>query len=126
MIASGAGKNPNNPYDFGWNVDWNANLEPTSAALVAGVQCDAKLQTWTAGNDNLPMNCINWYEAEAFCIWDGGRLPTVRPNGTTRPREEPSSANTRGAMTSLTYADYLDRLTGCDSRGRLSLAGGGW
>jgi sulfatase modifying factor 1 len=22
------------------------------------------------------MNCINWYEAYAFCIWDGGRLPT--------------------------------------------------
>jgi len=22
------------------------------------------------------MNCIDWYEAEAFCIWDGGRLPT--------------------------------------------------
>ena len=27
-------------------------------------------------NDSLPMNCIDWYEAEAFCIWDGGRLPT--------------------------------------------------
>ena len=22
------------------------------------------------------MNCIDWYEAFAFCIWDGGRLPT--------------------------------------------------
>ena len=22
------------------------------------------------------MNCANWYEAFAFCIWDGGRLPT--------------------------------------------------
>jgi formylglycine-generating enzyme len=22
------------------------------------------------------MNCIDWFEAEAFCIWDGGRLPT--------------------------------------------------
>ena len=33
-------------------------------------------QTWTANNDNLPMNCITWFEAFAFCIWDGGRLPT--------------------------------------------------
>ena len=22
------------------------------------------------------MNCLGWYKAEAFCIWDGGRLPT--------------------------------------------------
>jgi formylglycine-generating enzyme required for sulfatase activity len=22
------------------------------------------------------MNCVNWYVAYAFCIWDGGRLPT--------------------------------------------------
>lgn len=22
------------------------------------------------------MNCLNWYEASAFCIWDGGFLPT--------------------------------------------------
>jgi formylglycine-generating enzyme required for sulfatase activity len=22
------------------------------------------------------MNCVDWYVASAFCIWDGGRLPT--------------------------------------------------
>jgi len=22
------------------------------------------------------MNCLSWFEAFAFCIWDGGRLPT--------------------------------------------------
>jgi formylglycine-generating enzyme required for sulfatase activity len=26
--------------------------------------------------ESLPINCVSWYEAFAFCAWDGGRLPT--------------------------------------------------
>jgi formylglycine-generating enzyme len=29
-----------------------------------------------APNEALPINCVSWYEAFAFCVWDGGRLPT--------------------------------------------------
>lgn len=41
----------------------------------------ASYQTWTdaagtAAKESLPINCITWSVAEAFCIWDGGRLPT--------------------------------------------------
>jgi formylglycine-generating enzyme len=35
--------------------------------------------TWTAIadlNEALPINCVNWYQAAAFCIWDGGFLPS--------------------------------------------------
>lgn len=36
-------------------------------------------RTWTAtpgANEDKPMNCITWYEAFAFCAWDGGFLPS--------------------------------------------------
>jgi formylglycine-generating enzyme required for sulfatase activity len=26
--------------------------------------------------ESMPLNCVSWYVAFAFCIWDGGRLPT--------------------------------------------------
>lgn len=28
------------------------------------------------GREEHPMNCVNWATAQAFCVWDGGRLPT--------------------------------------------------
>jgi formylglycine-generating enzyme required for sulfatase activity len=75
--AADSGENPN-VAGSGWSADWNGML-PASAALLAsdGVQCDAMYQTWaSAGNDSLPLNCVDWYTSFAFCIWDGKRLPT--------------------------------------------------
>ena len=62
----------------GWqSPTWDNRIPTTQAALAAAVQCDADYQTWRSlGNDALPMNCVTWYEAFAFCAWDGGRLPT--------------------------------------------------
>ena len=34
---------------------------------------------WTdspGAREQHPVNCIDWYTAQAFCAWDGGRLPT--------------------------------------------------
>jgi formylglycine-generating enzyme required for sulfatase activity len=78
MISGGAGGNPNNSNDRGWDVTWNANLPADRTALTAGLQCNGSLGTWRdpPWDDSLPVNCITWYEAHAFCIWDGGRLPT--------------------------------------------------
>jgi formylglycine-generating enzyme required for sulfatase activity len=76
-----AGAHPKFP-GSGWDATWNANLVTDKTMLVASVKCDAKFhmfETWTdtpAANEHRPMNCLTWYEAMAFCAWDGGYLPT--------------------------------------------------
>lgn len=75
---NGAGAHPLIP-GSGWQSPaWDDQIAPDKDALVAAVQCDATYQTWgtQSANDTLPMNCVDWYEAFAFCAWDGGRLPT--------------------------------------------------
>jgi len=62
-------------YETGWLTSNDGNVAPTDANLA----CDPTYATWTpsAGNgEKLPITCVNWYEAYAFCIWDGGFLPT--------------------------------------------------
>lgn len=62
----------------GWDSSWNVNLAATQAALFGALHCD-RFATWTdveGPNENYPILCITWYEALAFCAWDGGFLPT--------------------------------------------------
>jgi formylglycine-generating enzyme required for sulfatase activity len=69
LTATGGG------YEPGWLASDDNNVAPTSANLA----CDAGYATWTpsaGGNENLPVNCVNWYESYAFCIWDAAFLPT--------------------------------------------------
>lgn len=63
----------------GWKASF-AGLMPEEASALRDslVSCGTN-STWsdTPGNkDDWPINCVNWSVAFAFCIWDGGRLPT--------------------------------------------------
>jgi len=80
--AAGAGASPHIP-GSGWNAGWNQYLPAATTDLANDLTCDGDPEnynyTWTnevANNEVLPINCISWFEAFAFCAWDGGRLPT--------------------------------------------------
>lgn len=63
----------------GWKSAWNSQLPASKALLETALVCDPGLSTWTANagpNESMPVNCVSWYVAFAFCAWDGGRLPT--------------------------------------------------
>jgi formylglycine-generating enzyme required for sulfatase activity len=75
--ANGAGIHPLIA-GSGWQSPaWNGSIAADATALATAVTCGTR-PTWNTNgmNDKLPMNCVSWYEAFAFCAWDAGRLPT--------------------------------------------------
>jgi sulfatase modifying factor 1 len=63
----------------GWQPSDSSELPPTAAELRQALACNPDDATWTdqpAGGELYPIACVTWYEAFAFCIFDGGRLPT--------------------------------------------------
>ncbi|HEX4341435.1 MAG TPA: SUMF1/EgtB/PvdO family nonheme iron enzyme [Polyangiaceae bacterium] len=115
VVPAGAGKNPNDPADTGWSTTWNASLPPDSATFASStyVACDPAA-TWTSTattNEDEPINCVSWYEAAAFCAWDGGRLPTdaewnYAAAGGSEQRFFPWSSPPISGAIDCTYANY--------------------
>jgi len=65
--------------ESGWNTEWDVELPKDRAELEMQLECDANFRTWTeapGANEALPINCVSFYLAFAFCAWDEGRLPT--------------------------------------------------
>jgi sulfatase modifying factor 1 len=70
LVATGGG------YESGWDaMSWNSQIATTEAAWDANLASG----TWTpaaGSNESLPISQLTWYEAYAFCVWDGGFLPS--------------------------------------------------
>jgi len=138
MPAAGSGKhvhlnggqglaNSGSPgtYEPGWVISDNANVAPTGTNLACAF---GEGNTWTpsAGtSETLPMNCVNSWEAIAFCIWDGGFLPSeaeweYAAAGGSQLRQypwgstDPGSAN-QYAIYNCDYPSPGDASAGCPS-----------
>jgi formylglycine-generating enzyme required for sulfatase activity len=72
----GAGEHPK-VANSGWDSTWNEHLPPTADELRTELHaCMLNMDLHEYDKLDSPMSCIDLYAAYAFCIWDGGRLPT--------------------------------------------------
>jgi formylglycine-generating enzyme required for sulfatase activity len=95
-------------YEPGWIASDDQRIAPTNDNL-GGCLSYATWSPAPGSQETLPINCVNWWEAYAFCIWDGGFLPSeaewkYAAAGGNQQREYPWGSTDPG--TANQYAIY--------------------
>ena len=106
-------------YEGGWGASWTSSLPATAAQWASDLECPTP--TWTASpgaNEDLPISCVNWYQAYAFCIWDGGVLPSDSEwnyvaSGGSEQRVYPWSTPATSTTIDCTYANSMANDVSC-------------
>ncbi len=127
-------------FEAGWDAaDWNntTDIDPTNTLL----DCGGSESTWTnmavtGGNESMPINCVTWFEAYAFCIWDGGFLPSEAEweyaaaggGGASGQREYPWGSTDPGSQNlyAIYNQDYTLNVSGIANVGTAYLGAGNW
>jgi formylglycine-generating enzyme required for sulfatase activity len=135
--SKGAGKHAHLPggsglttddggYEPGWDPAWNAILPNDKAEWDQHLACLGTYSSWTSDpgvNERRPVDCANWYDAYAFCIWTGGFLPSdtewnYAAAGGNQQRVFPWSSPPASTAIDCSHANYqYESGKYCDSGG---------
>jgi formylglycine-generating enzyme required for sulfatase activity len=106
-------------YEVGWTSDDARNVAPTTANLACAPSYDSPWTSLPSAEESFPMACVNWWEAYAFCIWDGGFLPSeaeweYAAAGGSAQREYPWGSTPPGSASEYAVYDcYYPEAGGC-------------
>lgn len=128
--------------ESGWVASWNGSVlsaDEIDQNLACGIGA-----TWTNGpdgNEEKPITCATWYELQAFCIFEGGFLPTetewnYAAAGGSEQRVFPWSSPPSSTDIDCNRANYAacegsiaavgSRIGGAGKWGHVDLAGNVW
>jgi formylglycine-generating enzyme len=77
--GSGLSNSGGSGFESGWQTSWSSLLPQTASMWNTSLVCRPAYAIWSpnaGSSEHKPVNCTFWYEAMAFCIWDGGFLPS--------------------------------------------------